>query len=146
MSEFYVRSQLIGSTPVLVPEDEAAGEIMARLARGVPLKSSVVQPRDGGNHRYFFALVRRVWENLPDHIHMTEEDLREHLLIRAGYYRVYTDPSGNTHVRAKSIAWAKLDETAFNALKDAIIKVIVTEIIPGFDNENSELAVLDMLG
>ena len=130
---------------VLAPADALSAETLFNLPEGITLRVEARQSRSGPNHRHFFALIHKVWENLPDSVVMTEEDLREQLLIMAGYHRTYVDLQGNTHVRARSINYATLDETAFKNLKDAVVKVIVTKVIPGFDTEAAEMEVMEML-
>lgn len=128
----------------LVGDGPSGYEAIAKLPSS-PLKTSAVAPRDGGRHRWFFKLVSVVHENLPDGVHMDREDLREYLLIKAGFWRSYTDPHGNTHIRARSIAWSQLDETAFKELTDRVIHVVCQHIIPGFTYDG-ESAVFEVMG
>lgn len=126
----------------------AGPEDCERIAKAPerPLKTSIVAPRDGGRHRWFFKLAQTVYQNLPDGVHMTFDKFREELLISAGHWELYTDWRGNTKRQAKSIAWAKLDETEFNALCDQVVHVICQEIIPGFTTKDAEAAVLEVMG
>lgn len=54
---------------------------------------TVEEPRTAKSHRHYFACLREVWMNLPETMMAqfpTADDLRQHALIKAGYYTVAT--------------------------------------------------------
>ena len=54
---------------------------------------------------------------------------REWLTIESGYFDVFIMPNGAVHKRAKSISFAKMDETAFAGLYKSTLDVLWTFIL-----------------
>ena len=74
------------------------------------------------------------WENV--------DQLREILLIGIGHCDTIWDPiEGEWHHKAKSIAWAKLDEVKFNRIYQDTLTIILKSFLPGWDEAAFESAL-----
>lgn len=86
------------------------------------------KPRNGGNHRRFFAMVRIIAQNHPRL--RNEEDVLLELKIRAGHYREYITSDGEIVFNPKSISYEDLDEIEFREFFDKAITVATDELLP----------------
>ena len=69
------------------------------------------------------------------------------LKLKSHHAKMLVDPStGEIALVPKSIAFASLDQQAFNRLFDRFIYVTCSEIIPGLDNKLLRKSVEEMIG
>ena len=141
MTTFYVRRHGNG----LYAADAASSDLLGKLPEGRSLKASVTVPRDLGNHRHFFLLLDAVWRNLPEGVEMTRETLRAVLTVEAGHYEEFEGANGRLYRVPKSIAFSRMSEPEFKEFKDAVIRYVVTKLIPGLDSEALENEVYSCL-
>lgn len=117
-------------TPVLVATDEIAAEELGLLPSGKDLLVSAKSPRNPRQHRLAWALAQKLSESC-DFLH-DREDAMDYLKIRCRHVKWISNPkTGNVFPVPKSIAYASLDQAAFNRLLRRMIYVICTEIVPG---------------
>lgn len=86
------------------------------------------KPRNGGNHRRFFAMVRFIAENHP--LFTTEEDVLVELKLRAGHYREHITSDGEIVYIPKSIDYETLDEVEFREFFDKAITAATADMLP----------------
>lgn len=103
----------------LIPDMSDSASEMAKLPFGKRLHVEVKQPRNPGRHRLFFALCHRI----ADAIDVNAEALRDHLTVKAGHYYEVKTRDGMCRY-PKSIAWSKMDETAFKEFFDRCVRII----------------------
>ncbi len=132
----------------LANEEYVVGEIYHMVAE---------KERSPKSHRQFFAIIKDVFDSLPDHESRwpTVEHLRKWALIKAGYCDMQTFPCASkaearrwaailgsvdtyaivipkativTKYTARSIAWANMGHRDFQACKDAVFRVL-SEVI-----------------
>lgn len=109
----------------LVPADFHADEIVAAIGDGKEVIVSIRKPRSPLHHRWFFALLRRVCENLPIEPTPPETLLLDDLKKRVGHTEERTNLiTGEIEVRPKSIAFANMDEIEFGRFKERCLYVI----------------------
>jgi len=107
----------------LRPRDPWDEDQLAGICEGAVLKVQWTKPRNIQHHRWFFAALNLLHHN-QDH-YATLEDLRAAVLIRLGHYTEIKLTDGRLAVRAKSISFAKMDQTAFDELSRAFVALIV---------------------
>jgi hypothetical protein len=70
------------------PMPAFAALIGERFAVGEVVSLEPAEERSSASHRHYFACIREAWVNLPESLAArfpTEEHLRKHALIKAGY-------------------------------------------------------------
>lgn len=116
---------------VLRPVDEAGIEALRKIKNGAILKVEVKQPRNIRAHRLFWGLMSLVWEQLDQEEYPTVEDLAARVKIATGHRTRIDLGKGMVGFVPKSIAFHKMDETAFREFLDRSIDLVVTRILPG---------------
>jgi len=97
------------------------------LAKKVPLNEPIefefTKKRNLKFHKKFFALLNMVYENQEQYNNI--EHLRKDLTISAGYYDLRFNIEGVEVKEAKSISFAKMDDTEFSEFYNRIVDVVV---------------------
>ncbi len=107
--------------------DEDAIELR-RVGIGDILQAKALDQRNVQHHRKFFALIRIVYDNMPEQFDShfpTQDDLRHELIKRAGFYKEYIDLKGNTQYRAESISFDSMGQKRFDELYSKVLDVVV---------------------
>jgi len=107
--------------------DEDAIELR-RVGIGDILKAKALDERNVKHHRKFFALIRVVYDNMPeqyDRHFPTQDDLRHELIKRAGFFKEYIDLKGNKQYRAESISFDSMSQKRFDELYYRVLDVVV---------------------
>lgn len=123
----------------LVPMYESDLDSKRRLTLGADYWCEIKLARNYEFHKKFFALIKLAYDNLPeclDRRYPNMEALREDLLIRCGYTRKVLSRQGVVEVAA-SIAFEKLDQTAFEELYRKVWNEINKCFLPLNDVEDS---------
>lgn len=135
----------------LYPADDAAQKIVARIPPGDCAHADVSVPRDQRSvqqHRLYFALLNKVFENLPEKWAAeipTVDVLRLRLAYTIGWTEVIQTGAGPREV-PKSIAFDKLGQADFYAkVWEPTIKVIMETLIPGIGKAELEREINEML-
>ena len=81
------------------------------------------KPRNYEFHKKFFGLLKLAFDN--QELFDIMDDMREELIIEAGFFRLTYDINGVEKKKAKSISFASMDEVEFNELYSCLINVIV---------------------
>lgn len=118
------------------PESEAE---IGKLGRGEVLRFTARRPRNLGHHRKFFALLQLVYENQEQYA--DREELRRALLIEAGHFDDVRLLDGTTVRTAKSISFSAMDQSAFEAVYDGVLAVVLAKVLPGIGREELEQEV-----
>ena len=115
----------------MIPADDRAKEWHDKQPAGEWLLLRVSSPRNVKFHRKAMALLNYAYDNSEQEDKAPFDAWRRTLTIAAGYYDIVVLPSGNSHLEAKSIAFAAMDEETFSAwysaMIDAILKHVLTE-------------------
>ena len=109
------------------------------------LQTSIKAPRDQGRHRFYWALLGTVRENLPEPYDMSLETLHDVVKMGAGHTRVVRLPNNVLYELPGSIAFGSMDETQFREFMDRALAYIVRELIPGMDSTALQEEVWEML-
>lgn len=115
------------STGLMPYTDEDALELR-RVGIGDILQAKALDQRNVQHHRKFFALIRVVFDNMPEQFDRhfpTKDDLRHELIKRAGFFKEYTDLKGIKQYRAESISFDSMSQKRFDELYDRVLDVVV---------------------
>lgn len=113
----------------LVPSSKAAALALEALPRGVALKVDVSQPRNGKQHRLFWAFATYVADALndgPTASQWTPDDVVTHLKLATGHVETVKLSRRDAErlgvefaALPKSISFAKMDGDEFSRFMDA---------------------------
>lgn len=108
-------------------------EELQKIKVGSVVKAKIVQPRNVKFHRKFFSMINAAWDSLTEQQRTnlrSKDAFREQLLIVSGFSEPVFDLNGQKFLeRAKSISFAKMDESAFNEVYQRVLDTILTILI-----------------
>jgi two-component SAPR family response regulator len=81
------------------------------------------KPRNYLFHKKFFALINLAYHNQDTYNNI--DDLREDLIVNAGFYRKTRTMHNETIKKALSVSFAAMDDIEFNDLYSRVADVIV---------------------
>lgn len=119
----------------LVPMYDSDYDEKKKLRVGEIVLCDISKPRNYEFHKKFFALIRLVFDNLPEHIADTfniysEEDMLDVLKVDLGLYNiVYV--GGKQLVKVGSISFAKMDNTEFERFYNRSIDIVLNKYMNG---------------
>jgi len=136
-----------------VPVDEATLDAMESIRPNAEVKAVITQPRNIAFHRKLFALLKvafDAWE-APELEYKGQkvvknfDNFRRDLTILAGFYETYVNVKGEVRLAAKSLSFAKMDETEFEQLYNRFIDVILQKILTHYTRDDLEQVVEKVL-
>ena len=87
------------------------------------IKFEATKPRNIKFHKKFFSLINMVFQN--QEVYTDINNLRKELTKACGFYTEYVNHKGVTVYEAKSISFAKMDNTEFDELYNKFLDVVV---------------------
>jgi len=133
---------------VLLPTPECRDDYegLKRTKAGGDLiiyKVNIVAPREGNEHRRIFALLSIAFNNQSNEamIFNNKEAFREELLKKAGHFFSYTNYKGIKTYKAKSISYDKLDQVGADQVYNALVDVVLAEVLIGSTKKDIDIAV-----
>lgn len=130
----------------LRPADEAGCEALRRLGNGDIVTVEIKKSRNIRHHRLFWALMTVVHDNMDHERYPTVEDLAAAIKIASGLRTRIELPNGEVGFIPGSIAFHKMDQTAFSEFYDRVCDLIAKHFLPGVTSEELENEVLIMCG
>jgi hypothetical protein len=135
------------------PADEMSAEAMEGFKANGLYKAEITQPRNIGFHRKFFALLNLVYKNYEQpevfykgiRVFKSFERFRDDVTISCGHYELELNKLNNVVQRAKSISFAKMDQTEFEALFSTAITVILAEYLTTYSESDMDFLVSKVL-
>jgi hypothetical protein len=133
----------------LVPDGDEAAEWFAKVKPGTRIVANVKVPRNGRFHRKFFAMLHIAYENWDKPNVATPfgaatcsaEAFRSDVTIMAGFHELRVNTRGEWRLKAKSIAWANMDEIEFDRLYSAVLDVILAKFLTNWTGDDMNKAV-----
>ena len=123
-----------------VPMDEEDWEKKRKYKLGKPVKISISQPRNLGNHRRFMMMLRIVLENIEGEefktpngkiiVINTLEDLLRRVKRQMGHHDESITLGGKKVYDLKSISFSSMDEKEFQNFFSRALDAIVTFFLP----------------
>lgn len=145
MTEIRVKKKHGVLVPAL-PEDELLFE---SLKAGEIYGFDFKKKRNGKFHNKWFALLSVVMQHTEDKDGqgwVNIDAVREEVLKDIGHCELVWNPRRQRKEwKAKSIAWAKMDEAAFNRIYQDSLTVIVKDYLPGWDKPTFDQALNEIM-
>lgn len=131
-----LRNTITGLVPIYGSEfDEKR-----KLKLGVDYLVEVVNPRNIGFHKKFFALLNVGHENTD--LDMPFDTYRKYILMKAGYFKAYDTPKG-TFYDAESISFANMPQDKFEEVYSRVLDKIITDL--GCTKHEIEKQLIDFM-
>jgi hypothetical protein len=130
----------------LKPTDAAGEAAMRKLGIGELVQVEIKQPRNLQHHRLFWALMSLVHDNIDHERYPTVEDLVAAVKISAGLRTRIELPNGEIGFIPGSIAFHKMDQTAFAGFYDRVCDLIAKHFLPGVTSDELKREVSIMIG
>ncbi len=111
---------------------ESDYEKMKRIKVGDFLECEIKKPRNYEFHKKFFALIQMIFQNQERYNNI--DDLREDLIVEAGFYTWRENFKGDRVKKAKSISFANMDDHEFSDFYSAVLDEIVKHF--NFDKQD----------
>jgi len=139
---------------VLVPSDPQAAEYIAKLKTGAAVRATVKQQRNPAMHRKYFALLNLAfdhWEPVANTykgqvVGKNFDQFRNDIACLAGFYEMAVNLRGETRLTAKSISFANMDQTEFDALYNATVNTILKHILTNYSRDDLDAVMEQLLG
>lgn len=132
---------LLGRNGGLYPTDRVSADAIAKLS-GKDVECEVKQSRNLKHHQKYWCLVNLCAENTE---RFTAKRIHEIFKMRTGYATTYTLADGTKMVDYDSIAWAKMDQTAFEAFYERVLDVVAKDILPGVNRADLQRELMEYL-
>lgn len=117
----------VWTTAGFVPMDEHAREVAAKYKPGdfVQMKPKLI--RNIGFHRKAFALLN----NVSAAAGLAPETVRKYATVKAGYFETVEIPALG-YVRHDPMSWSfeNMDDAEFREFFEAVLKVMIEDIVP----------------
>lgn len=133
-----LRRELFG----LIPTDEAGETFLRTIKIGECIAVDAKRPRNLQQHRLFWALMQKVYEN-QEH-YKSADEVCTAFKFAVGHVDTLRTKRGDVQV-PKSISFAKMDQVAFQDFFARALDFCVSEVIPGLDSAELEREVLEMV-
>lgn len=121
----------------LVPANiEAEHELSEMKVKGGLVRARLTATRSNPNNARFHAMLAVVLEALSGDPEWTYAKLKKTLKRKCGLYEEWTDEDGVLWREYDSVAFDKMDEIDFSAFCRRAEHVIITEILPGVEQDD----------
>src|SRR3990167_7591673 len=117
----------------LRPTDEASEELLRHIGQGELVSVEIKRPRHLGWHRRYFAMLQIVFANQS--YYKSLDDLLDVCKLAVGHYRTVRTKQGDVRI-PKSISFASMDQTEFEAFYDRACDWVSQEVIPGLQRHD----------
>ena len=131
---------LIGRNGGLYPTGRLSADAVSKLS-GKEVLAEVTRPRNLAHHRKFFAMCGF----LAEHSDYSTEQIVDIFKLRAGLTIQSQLRDGTIVQHPGSIAFAKMDQTAFEAFYEECLNVVAKDILPGVARKDLERELLEFL-
>lgn len=118
-------------------------ELKKKLKRGSVVRCTVVEFRNYGLHRKYFALINCAWEYLTEQqrefFYDNVESFRKTVEVSAGHCEpVYNRTSNEWYDMPKSISFDSMSESEFEILYERVRDVLYQMFIPSVNKQEFE--------
>jgi hypothetical protein len=119
----------------LRPADDAGLDALRKIGNGEFVSVEIKKSRNIKHHRMFWALMTIVHDNMDSERYPTVEDLTSAVKIAAGLRTRIELPNGDVGFIPGSIAFHKMDQTAFGEFYNRVCDLICKHFLPGVDSD-----------
>ena len=116
----------------LRPATETDKDAVRKWRPGDIVELEARRPRSGDLHRFYFALLRMVYENSQwaQDRWPTFDRWREAVQMQAGHFEETVSINGTVMFRPKSVAYHKMDQDEFLELIAVVKQIIIKHVWP----------------
>lgn len=132
------RRELFG----LAATDDASEAALKSVKLGECIELRIKRPRNLQQHRLFWALMQKVYEN-QEH-YTSPEQVCTAFKFATGHVESIRTARGVIQV-PRSISFAKMDQVEFGQFFKRAVDFCVSEVLPGLKSEDLEREVLEMV-
>jgi hypothetical protein len=126
----------------LRPADPNAEAFLAHTRVGQYVLVEAHRPRNPDHHRKFFAMLNIVLQN-QEH-YQSIDDLLDVCKLRTGHVKTIATKIGEVQI-PKSISFASMDQTEFEAFYTRAVDWVCTEVVPGLERRDLDEEVANQL-
>ena len=126
----------------LEPADDTGKAAIASLRHGELVMVEVRHARNIRHHQKWWALMSLIADNLDG---VTAETVCDVIKVGIGHVHTVKTKRGLVHI-PKSVSFASMDQTAFDAFYQQAIHYIVSDVLPGVNSSDLEREVITMIG
>ena len=130
------------SLGALQPTDDLSRAALASIQLGECVALQFRRPRNLEQHRLFWALIQKVWEN-QEH-YATPEHVCTAFKFACGLTDKIRTKRGEIEI-PRSISFAKMDQVAFGEFFKRAVDFLCAEVVPGMNNADLEREILEMV-
>jgi NAD-dependent DNA ligase len=133
----------------LVASDDESADALAKIKEGKQVTAEIKRSRNPQMHRLYFALVRLVFDNLPEEMakrYPTQDQLHNAMKVSAGIYTPFTLADGREGLIPGSISFEKMDQAAFEAFWAKVCDAVEKYFLPGVTSKELRDTVEGMIG
>lgn len=123
----------------LLPADDEQAALLDKIPQSALIKVSLSQVRNPKFHRKYFALLGyayAMWQDTQppreyrgNPVVTSFERFRDEVTILAGHHEAVFSVTGELRLQAKSVSFAKMDETAFERFYSTVIDVLLQKVL-----------------
>lgn len=115
----------------LFPVDDEAGDVLSKTKLGTDVTADVKRRRNPRHHRLFFAIIKFLSEHSQQFEQVPIEKIKTAVKLAVGHVDTFIDSqTGEVAYVVRSISYAAMDQTEFNAFFDEACKVIANRWMP----------------
>ena len=129
----------------LAPSDDQSYEALAKLKNGDLVEVLISKKRNLQHHRLFFALARKVFENIPEGRYDNLEAMVTAIKVGVGHCDIIPMKSGEVCYIPHSISFETMQQHEFDVFFQRAVNLIVKDLLPGIDKEALLAEVYQML-
>ncbi|MCF6442044.1 DUF1367 family protein [Pseudoalteromonas luteoviolacea] len=125
-----------------MPVDEQDKEVARTVKVGDVVRCNLVRPRNIYFHKKYMSLLKMAFDHFTpkpiEHNGRTLiplknfDEFRKWVAVKAGYYEVIGYPDSSVRVRAKSIAFHKMEEDEFQGLYSRSIDALLQHVLSSY--------------
>jgi len=144
---------LIRTPSGFTPASEEDFDACLKFKVGNEVRADIVQPRNVGFHRKFFAMLKvgfDAWEppekefrGLP--VQKSFDRFRKDCTIAAGFYEPVANLKGEVRAEAKSISFASMDEAEFEKVYSAVANVLLQRVLTNYTRADLDRVVDEII-
>lgn len=126
----------------LRPASEEAEELLRKLKLGKEVMVEVKRPRNLQWHKLYWKTMQLIADNLD--VRYSPEAISDYIKLQIGHVNVY-EINGQVMQTPKSISFANMDQTEWEAYWEQAINYACEHLIPGLKSEELKNEVLRMV-
>lgn len=124
----------------LVPADEQALDMLAKIKHGDMVFVEVKRGRNVAHHRLFFAMLNLVFVNQWHY--RSVDELLAAFKLAIGHVDVVRTRRGDIYI-PRSISFASMDQSEFDMFYQRAIDFMINDVIPGLDRADLERELME---